>query len=88
MASSKEFVQKTLIQTIRELQEDVGDNGSNRNNLLKSIELLGKTIPGSFTETVRTEEVSPKDTLTLLMKKVQDSKERGEDIETVTYHAE
>ena len=86
MASSKEFVQKTLIQTIRELQEDVGDNRSNRNNLLKSIELLGKTIPSTFTETLRTEEVSPKSTLQLLMKKVEAKK--VEEIEAGTYHAE
>lgn len=87
MASSKEFLQKSLIQSIRSLQEDADENGSNRNNLLKSLEMLGKTIPGSFTETVRTEEVSPKDTLTLLMKKVQESK-GSEDTEKVTYHAE
>ena len=84
MAETKDFLQKSLIQSIRSLQEDADENGSNRNNLLKSLDLLGKTIPGAFTDTVRTEEVSPKDTLLLLAKKV---KAKDLEIEAGTYHS-
>ena len=89
--SSKEYLQKTLIQQINEMQEQVSENPQSRSQLLKSLELLGKTIPSAFTETVRTEEVSAKSTLQLLMKKVEAKKQLTEDIDEVemgTYHVE
>jgi len=93
MASSKDFIQRTLIQTVRRLQEDQSENKNRSNNLLKAVELLGKTIPSTFTETIRTEEVSPKDTLTLLAKKIQAAEsqraiEEVNEIEGGSYYVE
>jgi hypothetical protein len=54
----KDYVQTNLIQNIEELKEEVADRPMQRGNLIKSIELLGKTI-GAFTEKISIEEVSP-----------------------------
>jgi hypothetical protein len=53
---SKDYVQTNLIQSIEELKEEVVDNPRVRSHLLKSIELLGKTI-GAFQENINVTQV-------------------------------
>ncbi len=55
----KSYVQTNLIQNIEELKEEVVDNPRQRGALLKAVELLGKTLPGTFSETVKVEQVDP-----------------------------
>lgn len=62
----KDFVQLNLVQNIEELREEVVDSPKARSHLLKSIELLGKTI-GAFQENIRVEQIDPADGLRTLI---------------------
>ena len=62
---TKEFVQSELIQQIQQLKELVSfDDGNQRGRgaLLKSIELLGRTV-GSFQDNIKIEKINPSDAL-------------------------
>jgi hypothetical protein len=61
----KGFIQSQLVSEIEYMNEE-GDS-SKRNVKLKAIELLGKTIPGTFTDTIQIEEVSPDKALDTLL---------------------
>ena len=53
----KGFIQSTLVTEIEQMQDE-GDP-KNKGYMLRALELLGKTIPGAFSDTIRVEEVSP-----------------------------
>ena len=55
---NKDYIQTNLVQNIEELKEEVADNPRSRGNLIKSIELLGKSF-GAFQDRLVVEEVSP-----------------------------
>jgi len=61
----KSYVQSHLIEIIENLRDEA-DPSTNRNNMLKSLELLGKTC-NAFTENIRIEEVKPGDALDSLL---------------------
>jgi len=63
---TKDYVQSTLVQNIEELKEVVVDDPKSRGHLLKSIELLGKTI-GAFQENIKVENIDPADGLRTLI---------------------
>lgn len=63
----KSYVQTNLIQNIEELKEEVADNPRQRGALLKAVELLGKTLPGTFSETVQIQQIDPSQTINKLI---------------------
>jgi chromatin remodeling complex protein RSC6 len=50
---------------IEQLQEE--GNPKERNKLLRALELLGRTVPGTFTETINISEVKPDEALDKLL---------------------
>lgn len=66
----KPQVQMELVNQIEELKELAADDPKHRTNLLKSIEMLGRTI-GAFTDRVEVEETDAKSGLEILMAKVK-----------------
>lgn len=71
---SKNIVQSELLTQISQLKELVALDGSSpaqRAQLLKAIELLGKTI-GAFQDNIRIQEVNPGDALDLLVSKAKE----------------
>lgn len=67
----KPMVQSELIEQIEQLKELSADDPKYRGHLLKAIELLGKTIPDTFTDKIQIEDVSTKNGLELLMQKAK-----------------
>ncbi|MHB9148383.1 MAG: hypothetical protein ACYC2U_08505 [Candidatus Amoebophilus sp.] len=61
----KSYIQTQLVTLIEQIQEE-GDSRE-RNKLIRAIELLGKTVPGAFTETVNISEVKPDEALDKLL---------------------
>jgi len=61
----KGYIQSQLVTLIEQLKEE-GDV-KQRNNLLKAIEMLGKTVPGTFSETINVAEVRPDEALDRLL---------------------
>lgn len=76
----KSYVQSELVTQIEELKEIAGDDPRYRTNLLKGIELLGRTL-SAFTDNIRIEEVNPKSGLEILMKRAK-AEAAGEDPDT------
>jgi hypothetical protein len=75
----KPDIQIELLQQIQELKNIVPYDPRQRGNLLKSIELLGRTI-GAFTDRVEVEEVDAKSGLQLLMERARaETKQIGKD---------
>ena len=72
---NKEFIQSQLVGLIEEIQSE-GDP-KNRVRLIKVIELLGKTIPGTFTENINISEVKPDEALDKLLEMARDVTPRG-----------
>jgi len=66
----KVYVQRELIDQIDQLKMLAVDDSRQRANLLKSIEMLGKTI-GAFTERVEIEETDAKKGLDILMERIK-----------------
>lgn len=66
----KAQIQMELVNQIEELKEAVVNNPQQRTNLLKSIELLGKTI-GAFTDKLEVEETNAKSGLQLILEKAK-----------------
>jgi len=61
----KGYIQSQLVTEIEQLTEE-GDP-SRTNSKLRALDLLGKTIPGCFSETIKVEEVSPDKALDKLL---------------------
>ena len=61
----KEYIQLQLVTFIEQLQEE--GNPKERNKLLRALELLGRTVPGTFTETINISEVKPDEALDKLL---------------------
>lgn len=78
----KSFVQRELVEQIEQLKVIAQDDTKQRTNLLKSIELLGRSI-GAFQDSLRVEEGNAKTGLDILMEKV-----KGEIYEAVPDEAE
>lgn len=78
----KPQIQMELVNQIEEMKELVANDPRQRTNLLKSIEMLGRTI-GAFTDRVEVEEVDAKSGLEILM-----SRAKAEVIEAGTYEVE
>jgi len=53
---TKSYVQSLLVDQVQEMRESVVDDARNRSNLLKAIDLLGKSI-GAFVERIEVHEV-------------------------------
>ena len=66
----KPQIQMELVSQIEELKEVVKDDPRQRVNLLKAVEMLGRTI-GSFTDRVEVEETDAKSGLEILMAKAK-----------------
>lgn len=66
----KPQVQMELVNQVEELKEVVVNEPRQRSNLLKAIELLGRSI-GAFTDRVEVEETDAKSGLEILMEKVK-----------------
>lgn len=66
----KPQVQMELVNQIEELKELAANDPKHRTNLLKSIEMLGRTI-GAFTDRVEVEETDAKTGLDILMQRVK-----------------
>ena len=66
----KAQIQMELVNQIEELKEATVYDARQRTNLLKSIELLGRTI-GAFTDRVEVEEADTKSGLDILLKKAR-----------------
>ena len=66
------YVQGALINEIEFMQEE--SDPKNKTNLLRAIELLGKTIPGTFSETIKVEEVRPDQALDTLLEMAKKAK--------------
>ena len=62
---NKNYIQMHLVQIIEQLQED-GEH-KDKLKILKALELLGKTIPGTFSETINITEVRPDEALDKLL---------------------
>ena len=67
----KPQVQMEIVQQIEELKEIAGDDPRARANLLKAIEMLGRTI-GAFTDRLETEDVTAKSGLQILMERAKE----------------
>jgi len=67
----KPVIQHELIHQVEELKEVVKHEPRQRSNLLKAIEMLGRTI-GSFTDRVEVEETDAKSGLDILMDKIKE----------------
>jgi len=65
LSVDKSYIQGQLIQVIEQIQEEGA--AKDRTRLLRAIELLGKTIPGTFTETINVNEVRPDEALDRLL---------------------
>lgn len=65
MNCDTQYVQSTLVQQIEFMQEE--SDPRMKTNLLRAVELLGKTIPGTFSETIKIEEVRPDEALDTLL---------------------
>ena len=74
--ASKERVQSELIQQIEQLKEITaltgGITGTDRSNLIRSIELLGKTV-GAFTDKIEIQEVKAADALDKLIEMAKEA---------------
>lgn len=66
----KPQVQMELVTQIEELKEVVVDDPKQRGNLLKALELLGRTI-GAFTDRVEVEEADAKSGLQIILEKAR-----------------
>lgn len=66
----KPQVQMEIVQQIEELKEICIDDPRQRSNLLKSIEMLGRSI-GAFTDRIETTETDAKSGLEILMEKAK-----------------
>jgi hypothetical protein len=83
----KPHVQLELVSQIEELKNLVAYDPRQRSNLLKAIEMLGRTI-GAFTDRVEVEEVDAKSGLQLLMEKARSETKQigtGEPIDTYEF---
>lgn len=63
----KSYIQLSILQNIEQLKEVVTEYPNMCRDLTKNIELLGKTIPNTFTETVNVQEVQPDKALDKLL---------------------
>lgn len=61
----KGYIQSQLITLIEQMKEE-GDT-KQRGNLLRAIEMLGKTVPGTFSETINVTDVRPDEALDRLL---------------------
>jgi hypothetical protein len=66
----KPLVQMELVHQVEQLKEVVVDDPRQRSNLLKAIEMLGRTI-GAFTDRVEVEETDAKSGLDILMTRIK-----------------
>lgn len=66
----KSFVQRELVEQIEQLKVIAQEDSKQRTNLLRSIELLGRSI-GAFQDSIRVEEGNAKTGLDLIMEKVK-----------------
>jgi hypothetical protein len=66
----KPQVQMELVSQIEELKEVVADDPKQRGNLLKALELLGRTI-GAFTDRVEVEEADAKSGLQIILERAR-----------------
>ncbi len=69
---SKEYVQSELVSQLEELKEVCIDDPRQRSNLLKTVELLGRSI-GAFSDKIQVEEVSPNQALDKLIEMSKNS---------------
>jgi hypothetical protein len=72
-AVNKDYLQISLLQQIEELKEQAADDPKYRTLLLKSLELLGKTI-GGFSENITVTTASPADTLDAMIRMAENAK--------------
>lgn len=72
---SKPLVQSELLEQIEQLKILAADDPKYRTNLLRAIELLGKTVPDVFSDKIQIEDVSAKNGLEILMKRVKEKEE-------------
>ena len=77
----KPLVQMELMHQIEELKEIVVNEPRQRNNLLKAIELLGRSL-GAFTDNIKYEETDAKTGLEILMERA-----KGEAKEVTVYES-
>jgi hypothetical protein len=83
----KPHVQLELVAQIEELKNVVAYDPRQRSNLLKAIEMLGRSI-GAFTDRVEVEEVDAKSGLQLLMEKARSESKQigsGEPVDTYEF---
>ena len=73
----KPQVQMEIVRQIEELKETVANDPRQRINLLKAIEMLGRSI-GAFTDRIETEETNAKSGLQILMDRAKS--EAGEEV--------
>lgn len=66
----KPFIQSELVEQIEQLKEISGDDPKYRSNLLKAIELLGRTME-AFSDKITIEEADPRSGLEILMAKAK-----------------
>jgi hypothetical protein len=75
----KPFIQSELVEQLEQLKELAGDDPKYRGHLLKTIELLGRTM-AAFSDTLVLEEANPKTGLEILMARAKS--EISEDVTT------
>lgn len=68
---SKSFIQSELVEQLEQLKELAGDDPKYRTNLLKTIELLGRTM-AAFSDTLVVQDANPKTGLEMLMKRARE----------------
>lgn len=81
---SKSFIQSELVEQLEQLKELASDDPKYRSYLLKTIELLGKTM-AAFSDTLIVEEATPKTGLEILMAR---AKAEAAGDTTITYEME
>lgn len=70
MDLGRPYIQSELVEQIEQLKEISGDDPKYRSNLLKAIELLGRTME-AFSDTIRIEDADPRTGLEILMAKAK-----------------
>ncbi len=67
----KSLIQNELLQQIKQLKEEVADKPNQRGNLIKCIEMLGKSIPGTFAERLEVHKVDKQQSLSTLVEQLK-----------------
>ena len=71
MDLGKPYIQSELVEQIEQLKEISGDDPKYRSNLLKAIELLGRTME-AFSDKITIEEADPRSGLEILMARAKE----------------